>query len=154
MQKSKNMNNLNIEKITASDLKEIHDIEKRCYANPWKYHSMENELKLPFAFHYKFIINSKIAGYSFCSIFLDNLQINNFCIDQKYQNKGNGYAFLKSLIEEARNKGVKIITLEVDTKNLKALNLYEKFGFQKDRTIKNFYSNGNNALRMFLTIDS
>jgi ribosomal-protein-alanine N-acetyltransferase len=154
MQKLQCVNNLNIEKITFYDLKEIQEIEKRCYSNPWVYQSLENELRLPFAFHYKFKIDSKIAGYCFCTFLSDNLHINNFCIDKKYQNKGNGFKFLKSLIEEAKNKGVKIITLEVATNNLKALNLYEKTGFKKDRHIRKFYSNGNDALRMFLVVDS
>lgn len=148
------VNNLNIEKISDSDLKEICEIEKRCYPNPWEYQSLKNELNLTFAFHYKFKINSKIAGYCFCALCLENLHINNFCIDKNHQNKGNGFKFLECLIKEAKKCGVKIITLEVDTNNLKALSLYEKTGFKKDRYIKNFYSNGKDAQRMFLNIDS
>jgi len=154
MQKYQSDNNLNIEKITVNDLKEIQEIEKRCYPNPWEYQSLKNELNLPFAFHYKFKIDSKIAGYCFCSLCLENLHINNFCVDKNYQNKGNGYNFLKCLINEAKNCGVKIITLEVDTTNLKALKLYGKTGFKKDKYIKKFYSNGNDAQRMFLNIDN
>lgn len=148
------VNDLNIEKISVSDIKEIYEIEKRCYPNPWEYQSLKNEVNLPFAFHYKFKINSEIAGYCFCILCLENLHINNFCIDKNYQNKGNGFKFLEYLIKEAKNCGVKIITLEVDTNNLKALSLYEKTGFKKDRYIKNFYSNGKDAQRMFLNIDS
>lgn len=154
MQKSLCVINLNIEKITISDLKEIYEIEKRCYPNPWGYQSMKNELNLPFAFNYKFKLNGNIAGYCFCSFCLDNLHINNFCIDKTYQNKGNGLKFLKILIKEAKNNGVRILTLEVDTNNLKALSLYKKIGFKKDRLIKKFYSNGNDAQRMFLCVDS
>lgn len=154
MQKSLSLISLDIEKITISDLKEIYEIEKRCYPYPWKYQSLKNELNLPFAFHYKFKINSKIAGYCFCSLCLENLHINNFCIDKTYQKKGNGLIFLKYLIKEAKNYGVRILTLEVDTNNLKALSLYEKVGFEKDRTIKKFYSNGKDAQRMFLEVDS
>ncbi len=145
---------MNIEKITISDVIEIYEIEKRCYSNPWKYQSLENELKLPFAFHYKFNINGRIAGYCFCSLSLENLHINNFCIDEPYQNKGNGLSFLKCLIKEAINCGVRILTLEVDTNNLKALTLYEKIGFKKDRAIKKFYSNGKDAQRMFFNVCS
>ena len=152
MNKSLSLINFNIEKITTSDLEEIYEIEKRCYPNPWNYQSLKNELNIPFAFHYKFKINSKIAGYCFCFFCSDNLHINNFCIDKKYQNKGNGFIFLINLIMKAKKNGVRTLTLEVDINNSKAVNLYEKAGFKKDKLIRNFYSNGNDAQRMYLNI--
>lgn len=139
-----------MDKIIFEDLLHIYQIEKRCYTKPWNFQNLESELSKPFAFNYKIVIFRQIAGYCFCSLYLDNLQINNFCIDTIFQHQGYGFKFLNLIINEATNKGSKVITLEVNTKNIPALNLYEKTGFQKDRVIKNFYSNGNDAQRMLL----
>lgn len=150
MLKSKYRDSLLIKKITLGDLSHIYEIEQRCYPNPWNFQNLKNELSHTFAFNFKLQISHQIAGYCFCSFYLDNLHINNFCIDTIFQNQGYGFRFLKLLINEATSKGVKLVTLEVNTKNTQALSIYKKTGFQNDRLISNFYSNGDDAQRMLL----
>ncbi len=40
----------------------------------------------------------------------------------------------------------KDILVEVDIENIKAIKLYEKLGFKKIKTLKNYYKNGNDAI--------
>ncbi|MDU3153939.1 MAG: GNAT family N-acetyltransferase, partial [Anaerococcus hydrogenalis] len=47
---------------------------------------------------------------------------------------------LEHLINSSRNLKISKIWLEVSTKNIPAINLYEKFGFEKIRLRKNYYS--------------
>jgi len=74
----------------------------------------------------------KIVGI--CDIYLNSGQdqaglIANFAVLPSYQHRKIGSALLASGIETLRKKGCKMIKLDVDTKNEKALGLYKKFGF-------------------------
>lgn len=139
-------------KIVQSDLNEIEEIENRCYKNPWKYHHFLSELNNPFSFCYKISIINTIIGYSF-SIHTDqNLHINNICIDIPFQKKSFGFQLLNFLTSEAKNQGVRFITLEVSLRNEAACNLYLKHGFKKDKILKSFYTDGSDAQFMMLSV--
>ncbi len=50
---------------------------------------------------------------------------------KEYRNRGVGTALLKSAIEDLKTHGVEIICVEVLSKNINAISLYEKFGFRE-----------------------
>ena len=69
-----------------------------------------------------------------CDIYLNPEQdqsglIANFGVLPSHQHRKIGSALLATNIETLRKRGCKTIKLDVDTKNEKALGLYEKFGF-------------------------
>jgi len=53
---------------------------------------------------------------------------------QEYQGKGIGLALTKAIIKHAKKLRCKKITLSVNKYNLKAINLYNKLGFQVIKT--------------------
>lgn len=66
-------------------------------------------------------------------------QIIDLVVDEKH--RGNGYA--KALLEyglnELKNNGIKMISLEVRVDNDRAIHLYEAAGFVRDHIIKGYY---------------
>lgn len=80
----------------------------------------------------------KIAGY--CSYYL-NLELSSrglrkksviysITTDNKFRGKGYGRKLLEESIKEMKLNGIYSILLYVDVKNIPAVNLYEKMGFQ------------------------
>ena len=66
-----------------------------------------------------------------CSYFeKDSAYITNVSVDPKYYRLGIGKTLLKRAIDFSKNKQIKTIELEVDSKNLSAINLYIKYGFK------------------------
>jgi ribosomal protein S18 acetylase RimI-like enzyme len=55
--------------------------------------------------------------------------ISNVCVKNEYRHKGILRNLFSELLKTARNKGIKIITLEVNNKNINAFNAYIKLGF-------------------------
>lgn len=89
-------------------------------------------------------IDDQVVGALSCYQFLDEVELLNFVVDEKYQRQGIGQALFDQMINEA--KQVKKITLEVRKSNIKALNFYTKNGFRIISKRKNYYKNGEDAL--------
>ncbi len=70
-----------------------------------------------------------------------------------YQGIGIGTKLLRELIERAKEKGVKYIYLEVRVSNKKAINLYEKMGFEKYKRIPMYYMDGEDAYLMIKKLE-
>lgn len=65
--------------------------------------------------------------------------------------RGLGALLLAAALDELRDAGVDEVILEVGEANYQAIRLYQRFGFEADRTLLNFYGPGEHALRMVLT---
>ena len=63
------------------------------------------------------------------------------CVKKDYQRKGLGKNLLKFCIDNCKKLGYNKFYLHVATTNLPAINLYSKLGFEKIKTIKNYYFN-------------
>ncbi|MFX1268679.1 MAG: GNAT family N-acetyltransferase, partial [Promethearchaeota archaeon] len=84
---------------------------------------------------------------------LDRMNIINFLINKKNQNKGYGsYLLTKTLEIVKKVSGIKKIVLNVKTKNRAAIKLYEEFNFRIIRKIENYYRNQENAYLMELNL--
>jgi ribosomal-protein-alanine N-acetyltransferase len=87
---------------------------------------------------------------------VDRLNIVNFLINPKFQNKGLGSLLLKFTLEQIKEiKKIKRVALNVQESNIRAIRLYEKFKFKKHpKKIENYYQSGESAYLMELNIDS
>lgn len=71
---------------------------------------------------------------------MDEVEIYTIAVDELYRGQKIASNMLEHLINFSREMKVSKIWLEVSTKNMPAINLYEKFGFEKIRLRKNYYS--------------
>ncbi len=121
-----------ISKLEANFYRIVSDVVKDFYDNPYT--------------HYiAYIHNDKILGFINYYLIYDRIEIVNFNVLEKYQNKGIGTLLLKSLINKYKN--IKNITLEVRCDNTKAINLYKKMGFKEVANRVGYY-NGVNGILM------
>ena len=101
----------------------------------------------PFSHYLLFIEENKIVGYLNYYLIYDRIEIANFNVLDKYQNKGIGTRLLDYLIKKYTD--IVNITLEVRCDNTKAIHLYEKMGFIK-KAIRKGYYNGVDGLLLEL----
>ena len=73
-------------------------------------------------------ITGDIVAMCFVSDHPDAISINTVAVDPQFQQKGIGATFLSRILEACITKG-KVITLDVNSSNVKALSLYKKLGF-------------------------
>lgn len=92
--------------------------------------------------------NKRVVGYYTFNIVCGDADINNIAVDKSMQGKGIGSILLQDLINCAKNLHINALTLEVNINNIKAVNLYKKFGFEQVGLRKKFYLNTDDAIIM------
>jgi ribosomal-protein-alanine N-acetyltransferase len=97
----------------------------------------------------KLNLQSHIIGFFIFYNVLDEMHILDITVAKEIQSKGIGSLMLDRIIGINAGRGIKYFFLEVRTSNLKAVNLYKKFGFKIFMLRKNYYEdNGEDALCM------
>lgn len=91
--------------------------------------------------------DDKIIGFISATDLGETCDILSLVVDPEYRNKMVASNLIDYLISEL-SENLKLITLEVASKNIPAINLYEKFGFEVVNVRKNYYSDGDDAYLM------
>lgn len=79
---------------------------------------------------FKAVYNGKIIGMGHINYDEKEPVIFGFGIRPEYQRKGFGRRFLSQLLNQLFKRGASQVKLEVDSKNIHALNLYRNIGFE------------------------
>ena len=139
-----------IRPMEREDISAVVEGEKKIFGDTLGYDYLLSELEInPFAQYLVLEIGGKVSGYIGLWI-ADNMQILNFYVDKEYQNMGFGSMMLEFVIKLVKMSKVPVLSLEVREHNIKAISLYEKYGFKYSHVRKNYYSNGENALVLLL----
>jgi len=92
---------------------------------------------------------------AYCNYWLvaDELQLLNICCAPEYRRQGHGGAMMHHMLEVARKRECRLITLEVRASNRPAIAMYEGFGFAPAGVRAAYYAdNQEDALVMLLHI--
>ncbi|EFU70307.1 acetyltransferase [Aliarcobacter butzleri JV22] len=117
-----------IKKAKKENLKDLYDLEKKVFQDDpfalkksaFRYHILKNNL-------YIFEKDEKIVGYILWLERKDYFRLYSLAIDINSQGLGIASKLLEYSFEKLRNKN---FSLEVKTKNIKAIKLYEKYQFK------------------------
>ena len=83
----------------------------------------------------------------------DELQLMNVATLPELQRRGHGSALIGDLLQHARERHVKLVTLEVRRSNDPARSLYASFGFREIGVRQRYYSdNAEDAIVMQLAL--
>lgn len=133
-------NTLVVREMTESDIKEIADLEKECFSEPWSENSLREELDNETARFYVIRDSASLLGYIGANNICNEVYITNVAVNSKHRGKGYGKALVNHLIKQSELERAFFITLEVRKSNENAISLYEKCGFKNVGERKNFYS--------------
>lgn len=131
---------VSIREMQESDIKEIADLEKECFSEPWSENSLRDELTNETARFYVLRDSEKLLGYIGANNICNEVYITNVAVNSKCRGKGYGEILVKHLIKQSEAERAFFITLEVRKSNENAIKLYEKCGFKLIGERKNFYS--------------
>lgn len=129
-----------IREMTESDIKEIAELEKECFSEPWSENSLRDELINETARFYVLRDPENLLGYIGANNICNEVYITNVAVNEKYRGKGYGKILVNHLIKQSEAERAFFITLEVRKSNENAIKLYEKCGFKLIGERKNFYS--------------
>lgn len=148
------METLEVRKMLIKDIPAVVEIEKRCFSVPWTRGAFEAELKKnKLALYYVGLLEGQVVGYGGMWLIVDEGHITNIAVHPDFQGRRVGEEITKALIQEAKNRNVYRVTLEVRKSNHIAQGLYRKLGFITCGIRPGYYSdNGEDALIMWKEI--
>jgi ribosomal-protein-alanine N-acetyltransferase len=128
-----------IRNMNKTDIEAVMKIETSVYAFPWTDQIFLDCLKVGYLCQLC-IEDGHIAAYSILSVEAKvEAHILNLCVDPSRQNRGIGQALLGKMLDNAKQKKVETVFLEVRPSNHSAISLYNKMGFNQVGNRKNYY---------------
>ena len=88
------------------------------------------------------MIGDDIIGYGVLQVGADEAHVLNLCIDEPWQRKGYALVLLEHLVSEAVRRRAHVMFLEVRPSNKRAVELYERSGFNEIGLRKDYYNTG------------
>ncbi len=131
---------ITIREMTEDDIKDIAELEKDCFSEPWSETSLRDELTNETARFYVLRDTKELLGYIGSNNICSEVYITNVAVSSNYRGKGYGKILVNHLIKQSELERAFFITLEVRKSNENAIKLYEKCGFKLIGERKNFYS--------------
>lgn len=131
-----------ISKLTKEEVQEVVQLGTMLNPNFSKLFHIENLNSNETIYIYK--ENNINKGFIHIQNGLDIIDLLNIIVKPEYQNQGIGSVLLKYIID---NKQDKKIMLEVRSKNINAIKLYQKYDFKIINIRKNYYK-GDDAIIM------
>lgn len=138
--------NIKITPMTLTDVNTIKNNLISDFDNFWTYQILKEELESENSSYLVARMNNEIVGFAGIKVILDEADIMNIVIKKNYRNQGIGTLLLESLISLAKRLNLKSLSLEVSEKNLPAIHLYQKFGFESLGVRKNYYQDKNGII--------
>ena len=130
-----------IEKMNASHVPQIAELEKVCFADPWSVTSIETELTSRLSLWLVAMEGDTVVGYVGSQTVIDESDMMNIAVHPDYRRQGIAEALVGALEKALRQRGSRALTLEVRDSNVPAITLYDKLGFTQVGLRKNYYRN-------------
>lgn len=138
--------NMRIERVEPEDIKDVLEIEKNSFKDPWSRFAFESELTNSDSVFLKAVENNKMVGYIIVRKLIDEFHIMNVAIAPEHRKKGIAQNLIDHVLKNL--KSGKLLLLEVRKSNQAAIALYQKNGFTILHTRKGYYSDGEDAIVM------
>lgn len=141
---------MQITNMILSDLELISTSLETEFDDFWNYNILKNALQNPNNIILVAKDNQNIVGFAVINIVLDEATIENIVTKKDMRNKHIASNMIEEIIKICKEKRLSSLTLEVNSLNTTAINLYQKFNFKNTGLRKKYYNNTDDAIIMSL----
>ncbi len=145
-----------ISKMTLKDLNIIKDSLFQDFDDFWTYNILKQELENSQNSNSQYFVaklEKEIIAFVGILTIIDEVNIMNIVVKKNSRRLGIGSLLLEKVIHFSKLQKSKLITLEVNEKNIPAINLYKKYNFKQVGLRKKYYNNTDNAILMSLELN-
>lgn len=144
---------MTFELMKACHIPDIAAIEREAMAEPWSENMLAAELENPSSCVIVGVLDGRVVCYGGFRQALDEADILNVAVRKDLRGQGIGKRLMAALLDEAKRRGIRRLTLEVSEKNVAATALYSGYGFKRVGVRKRYYENRFDALIMRLELE-
>lgn len=140
-----------VELLGRDDLGDVLAIEKAQFDDPWSMRTLREELDDRSRRYTKATLDGALAGYLGVMLVEHEAHVNTIATAPGMEGHGVATALLLEGIRAVVSAGVRDLTLEVASRNLRAQRLYERFGFAPVGIRRGYYQrSGDDAIVMWV----
>lgn len=132
---------MSITEMTYSHVKQVAQLEKLCFSDPWSENSIASELDNDLSFWLVAVNGDLVTGYIGSQTVMGETDMMNVAVHPDYRRKGIAEQLVLCLVEELKRMQSHSLTLEVRASNIPAQNLYKKLGFSQVGRRARYYRN-------------
>lgn len=127
-----------IERLTLERLDALLAVEQRAYSHPWTQGNFTDSLAS--GYQIELLLGGEhLLGYFVAMPGVDEAHLLNLTVAPEFQGQGWAVLLLDALALWARGRGAQWLWLEVRVSNLRARQVYEKYGFTRVGERKRYY---------------
>ena len=130
------------------DILKISELEKECFSDPWTYRMFVEGFSSKLFYGVCAVEDGEIVGYACETVLFENAEVDNIAVAESCRRRGVGKKLLKKLETEAKERGARVILLEVRVSNAPAMTMYLKEGFKGIYVRPRYYPDAQDAVVM------
>lgn len=124
--------------LTPEQLDAVMAIEQTAYSHPWSRGNFRDSLNPQFEAQGLWL-GDELLGYFLAMRGFEEMHLLNITVAPARQGQGWGHMMLDALTLLSRHAGAQWLWLEVRQSNLRALQVYERYGFRQISVRKDYY---------------
>lgn len=134
-------NRVTLSPMTQDDLDAVIAIEQTAYSHPWTRGNFRDSLNPLFDAQCLWL-DGELLGYFLAMHGVEEMHLLNITVAPGRQGQGWGHMMLDALSLMSRHAGAQWLWLEVRQSNVRALKVYERYGFKQVSIRKDYYPAG------------
>ncbi len=131
-------NAVTLRSIPSEQLDAVMAIEQTAYSHPWSRGHFRDSLNPQFEAQGLWL-GDELLGYFWAMRGFEEMHLLNITVAPARQGQGWGHMMLDALTLMSRHAGAQWLWLEVRQSNLRALQVYERYGFRQISIRKDYY---------------
>jgi ribosomal-protein-alanine N-acetyltransferase len=135
------------------DLDQILEIEREAFPDPYDRFTFTQLLTMEPGGFLVAEEGGRVLGYIVAASKAGDAMIYSIAVRAGTQRRGIGRLLMEAELDYLSKKVVRVY-LQVSVNNMAAIALYKRFLFTETRRLRKYYSNGDDAILMYLTLSS
>jgi ribosomal-protein-alanine N-acetyltransferase len=136
---------LQFARMREADIADVMKIELAAYSFPWSAGNFRDSIRSGYFCRVGRDGGGRTVGYFLLLMIIDEAHLLNITVDPALHGRGYGLALLDHVEASARAHEMASILLEVRPSNLRALSIYERYGYKRVGTRRKYYPAPNNT---------
>lgn len=128
-----------------SDLDDVVEVEQEVYPYPWSRANFSDSLSQGYHAWVLRGQDHRLMGYFLIMGIVDEAHLLNVAVSRDWQGQGVGRLLVNQAVALSRGLGMESILLEVRPSNVRALEIYQRYGFTEIGRRKGYYPAANST---------